>query len=228
MTADCASDQEFERTLGVGICMLQGMWMPTDLELLELWRAGDRHAGNLLVARHFQPVRSYFATRLPSQCEDLVQETFLQLLHGLHRFRAEASFPVYLFSIARNLLAGAFRRMYRAEIDPLVHSVIDLTGQRQSSLLAEREHLRLLLDSLRALSVADQELIEFYFIQRMSARVLGEMFEISEGAIRSRIRTALARLRTTYFKLAALPHDRELDERQLVEWMAELRSTLRA
>jgi RNA polymerase sigma-70 factor (ECF subfamily) len=201
--------------------------MATDLELLERWRAGDRSAGDLLLRRHFSDLRSYFVLKLPNQHEDLVQETFLQLQKNLDKFRAEASFHTYLFTIARNMLAGALRKKYRAEIDPISESLADVTGQRQSSLLAEREHMRLLLDALRLLPLAEQELLELYFVQRQPARVLGELYEATEGAIRSRIRTALGRLRTIYFELAAKPHDREVDEARLANWMIGLRNELR-
>jgi RNA polymerase sigma-70 factor (ECF subfamily) len=201
--------------------------MATDLELLERWRAGDRHAGNVLVGRHFLDLRAYFSVRFPTQHEDLVQETFLQLLKGLDNFRAEGSFGAYLFCIARNVLAGAFRKKYRVEVDPISDSLADITGQRQSTLLERREDLRLLLDSLRVLPLVEQELIELYFIQRLPARVLGELFKATEGAIRSRIRTTLGRLRSIYFDLAARPHDREIDDQQFAQWMSELRDELR-
>ncbi|MFV8750844.1 RNA polymerase sigma factor [Nannocystaceae bacterium ST9] len=201
--------------------------MATDLDLLERWRAGDRNAGNELAARYFPDLRTYFVLRLPSEHEDLVQETFSQLLKGLGNFRGEASFRTYLFRIARNLAAAAFRKRYRAQFDPISDSLVDLTGERQSSVLAERETWRLLLDSLRALSIDDQDLLELYFFQRLTARELGSLFGASEGAIRNRIRTTLQRLRTTYFELAARPHERDIDERQLGRWMLELRESLR-
>ncbi len=201
--------------------------MESDLALLERWRAGDRGAGNQLLARHFADLRTYFVLRLAAEHEDLVQETFWQLLRGLHRFRAESSFRTYLFHIARNVLAGAFRKKYRVEIDPISDSLADLTGEGHSSLLAERERLRLLLDSLRALTLDNQDLFELYYFQRLTARELGGLFEASEGAIRGRIRTALGHLRTTYFKLAALPHEREIDEDLLEKWLIELREEIR-
>jgi RNA polymerase sigma-70 factor (ECF subfamily) len=228
VAGDCASDQGSDCTLAGDIRVLQDTRMSSvDLELLARWRAGDRRAGNQLIERHFLDLRAYFSLRIPTQYEDLVQETFLQLLKGLDNFRGDAAFHTYLFRIARNVLAAAFRRKYRAEVDPISDSLADVTGQRQSSIMAEREHLRLLLDSLRQLPLAEQELIELYFVQRLPARVLGELFEATEGAIRSRIRTTVGRLRTIYFELAATPHEREVDEQQLVVWMTELRQELR-
>jgi RNA polymerase sigma-70 factor (ECF subfamily) len=180
----------------------------------------------LLLRRHFSDLRSYFVLKLPNQHEDLVQETFLQLQKSLHNFRADASFHAYLFTIARNVLAGALRKKYRAQVDPISESLADVTGERQSSLMAEREHVRLLLDALRRLPLAEQELLELYFVQRQPARVLGELYEASEGAIRSRIRTALGRVRRIYVELAAKPHDREIDEARIAQWMIGLRKEL--
>jgi RNA polymerase sigma-70 factor (ECF subfamily) len=202
------------------------MRMATDLELLERWRAGDRSAGDLLLRGYFPDLRSYFVLKLPNQHEDLVQETFLQLQKSLPNFRAAASFHAYLFTIARNVLAAAFRKKYRAEIDPISESFADDTGERQSSIMAEREHVQLLLDALRRLPLAEQELLELYFVQRLPARVIAELYEATEGAIRTRIRTALGRVRKIYSDLAAKPHDREMDEGRIAKWMIGLRREL--
>lgn len=201
--------------------------MATDLELLERWRAGDRRAGNELLGRHFVDLRTYFLLRLPGEHEDLQQETFSRLVKGIERFRGDASVRTYLFRIARNVLAEALRKRYRAEFDPITTSLVDLTGAAQSSILAERERYRLLLDSLRALPLDEQDLVELYFFQRLTGRELEQIFELSEGGVRSRIRTSLASLRTIYFRLAARPHEREIDEHQLGRWMLELREEVR-
>lgn len=200
--------------------------MATDLELLERWRQGDRRAGNELIGRYFVDLRIYFWTRVPGEHEDLVQETFAAVLKGLHKFRAECAFKTYLYSIAYNLLAGHLRKRYRASFSPISDSLIDLTGQRQSSMLAERERHRLLLDSLRSLSLDDQDLLEHYYFERLTAPQLSELLGISIGGVRARIRTALGRLRLAYFKLAAIPHEREFDEAQLEAWLRELRDDL--
>jgi RNA polymerase sigma-70 factor (ECF subfamily) len=132
-----------------------------------------------------------------------------------------------LFRIARNVLCEALRRRYRAEFDPIVSSLADATGQSQSTIMIEREHLRLLLDSLRALPLDEQDLLELYFFQRIPAGELAGVFGITEGGVRSRIRKYLDNLRRRHHELARRPHEREIDDTQLGRWMLELRELVR-
>lgn len=201
--------------------------MESDEELLERWRSGDREAGSGLIRRHFLDVRTYFRLRLPGEYEDLVQETFTRLSRSLANFRGDASFRTYLFRIARNVLAEALRRRYRPEFDPIVSSIVDLTGASQGTIMIEREHLRLLFDSLRALPLEQQDLIELYCFQRIPARQLAGVFGLTEGGVRGRIRDAINNLRRIYHRLARRPHELELDDQELSRWLKELRELVR-
>jgi DNA-directed RNA polymerase specialized sigma24 family protein len=132
-----------------------------------------------------------------------------------------------LFRIARNVLAEALRRRYRADFDPIVSSIVDLTGASQGTIMIEREHLRLLFDSLRALPLEQQDLIELYCFQRIPARQLAGVFGLTEGGVRGRIRDAINNLRRIYHRLARRPHELELDDQELSRWLKELRELVR-
>ncbi len=201
-----------------------------DLELLERWRGGDKRAGNDLVRRHFPGVRAYCVNKVTTEYEDLVQETFARLIRARDRFRGEASFRVYLFQIARYVLLEHFRRRFRLgrDVDLLRDTVADLSGERHSSVLAVRERHRLLLDALRQLSFADQELLELYHWQELSAREVGEIYALSEETVRSRVRAAIKRLKKSYAELSAQPHDwGASSDDQCGEWLTQLRATIR-
>ena len=201
----------------------------SDIELLEAWRDGDRRAGNLLLRRHFPCVRTYFVNKLPSEHEDLVQETFARLVHARDRYRGEASFKTFLFRIARYVLAEHLRKRYRRgqQIEPASQAIAYLTDRRPSSVIAERETHRLLLDALRQVSLEDQDLLELYYWQDLTAREVGSLFELVESTIRSRIRAALERLRRAYLELGSAPHSRDLEVDDLEQWLHELRALTR-
>src|SRR5947208_14274142 len=63
--------------------------------LLERARAGDRHAIELLVARHRGPLQRWASGRLPRwargmvETQDLVQETLFQTFRKIETFRPE-------------------------------------------------------------------------------------------------------------------------------------------
>jgi len=197
-----------------------------DLELLEAWREGDMTAAKILLSRYFAGVRLYFLQRVSLEHEDLVQETFTRLVEVRERFRAEAPFRVYLFAIAQNVLYGHLRARYKLEaaIDfiEIDDSIVDLTGRRHSSLLAEKEEHRLLLDALRQLPLRYQELLELYYWQNMTGQELAELFHVSEATIRNRLRAALDAVRRRYQYLAAAPHQKDIDAEHVVAWLEEL------
>jgi RNA polymerase sigma factor (sigma-70 family) len=197
-----------------------------DLELLERWRSGDRAAGNRLVDRHFLGVRSYFMAKFAEDHEDLTQETFTRLAAGRDRFRGGCTFKAYLYSIARNVSHEYLRRRYKAAGVLEASTLVDLTGRRQSSLLAERESHRLLLDALRRLTLEQQELVELHYWQRLTGAELGQVYERPESTIRGRIRTALKQLSVLYRELAGKAHSRELTEAGIEQWLEDLRGQL--
>jgi RNA polymerase sigma factor (sigma-70 family) len=195
----------------------------SDIELLERWRAGDVRAGNELVTRHFPGVRAYFVNKLASEYEDLMQETFTRLVSARDQFRGEASFRTYLFRIARYVLAEHLRKRYRGRsFEPASSSIADITERRPSSVIAEREAHRLLLDALRQVALDDQDLLELYYWQGLTACEVGSLFEIGESTVRSRIRAALERVRRAYVALSDAPHSRELEIDDVERWLGEL------
>ena len=199
-----------------------------DLELLKRWREGDRRAGDQLVRRHFPGVRLYFLGRYPQEHEDLVQETFSRLAKARDAFRGSSTFKTYLFRIARYVGYEHLRTRYELKdaLVPMSSSLVDLRGRRPSSILAEREDHRLLLDALPHLKLEQQELIELYYWQRLTAKEIAEVIEIPEATVRSRIRLARKRLAKLHRKLGQQEHEREVDEHEIEQWLEELREEL--
>jgi RNA polymerase sigma factor (sigma-70 family) len=197
-----------------------------DLELLEQWRAGHSAAGDQLVQRHFIGVRGYFIAKFAQDHEDLTQETFSRLVAGRDRFRGGSTFKAYLYSIARNVSHEYLRKRYKLAVPLETASLAELTGRRLSSILAEREEHRMLLDALRRLPLEQQELLELHYWQRLSGTELGEIYERPESTIRGRLRTALKQLGRTYHELGQQPHARELSSGEIEAWMQTLREQL--
>ncbi len=84
----------------------------TDASLIGAYRAGDQRAAAALVARHGPPLGRYLYSSGagPSDIDDFVQETFFRAFRSLERWRGEASFRNWLYTIAGNLLKDDYRR----------------------------------------------------------------------------------------------------------------------
>ncbi|MCA9707942.1 MAG: sigma-70 family RNA polymerase sigma factor [Myxococcales bacterium] len=198
-----------------------------DHELLLHWQGGDARAGEELARRYFVILRAYFLSKCPAEYEDLVSNTFLRLLAKRDGYRGESSFRVYLFGMARMILLEHFRALRRdGRFEPMESSVVDMQGGRMSSILGERARHRLLFDALRHLELREQELLELYYWQHLTAGEIAQLHEVVEPTVRSRIRAALKRLTKTYAELAGRTHARDLDEDVLEQWLGELREQL--
>lgn len=199
------------------------MTVDPDLEVFARWRGGDSKAGNELYLRHYKAIRRFFIMRFPGESEeDFMQETFARVVSNRDKFLGESTFKTYLFRIAKYVGDEHLRKRYRAggHFERASSSLVDLTGRRPSSLLGEREHLGLLFQSIRSLSVEQQELLEAYFMQDLPAKEVAAALEIPVGTVRSRLRLARKRLQQIYSELSGQPH--EVDEDQLREWILDL------
>jgi RNA polymerase sigma factor (sigma-70 family) len=165
--------------------------MPSDLELLRAWRAGDRRAGSELFTRHFDSVRRFFLNKIDTGVEDLVQRTFVACVESRDRFREDASFRTYLFAIAHNLLKESYRSKRRnaREVDFERDSIADL-GAGPTSLVAARHQEQLVVHALRQIPIEAQVLLELYYWEELTGAELAVILAIPEDTVRSRIRKA--------------------------------------
>ena len=76
---------------------------------------GDERAFRELVERHQHAVVGTIAKMLrdPTEAEDLAQQTFLRVWKHAKRWKPDAKFTTYLYTIARNLVYNESRRRSR-------------------------------------------------------------------------------------------------------------------
>jgi RNA polymerase sigma factor (sigma-70 family) len=199
----------------------------SDIELFRAWRAGDRQAGSLLFARHFDSIYRFFRNKLDGDIEDLVQRTFVACVEGRERFREESSFRTYLFAVAHNLLREHLRRKRRApaQLDLDSTSVVDL-GASPLTLVVARAEEKVLLQALRRIPVESQVILELYFWEKLTGAEIGAILGVVEDTARSRIRKAKKLLETMIRQLEAAPRDLESTLSNLDQWAEAVRGRL--
>jgi RNA polymerase sigma-70 factor, ECF subfamily len=86
-----------------------------DAALMLRVKQGDAAAFEELVEKYKQPVINllYRTVRDLAEAEDLAQNVFLQVYKSADRYRVEAKFTTWLFTIARNLSLNELRRRSR-------------------------------------------------------------------------------------------------------------------
>lgn len=203
--------------------------MSSDGELFRAWRAGDRQAGSLLFARHFDAIYRFFRNKLDGDIEDLVQRTFTACVEGRERFREEASFRTYLFAVAHNLLREHLRRRRRApellELDLESASAVDLGASPLSLVVAKTEE-RVLLQALRRIPMSSQVILELYFWEKLTGGEIGAFLDVPEDTARSRLRRAKQQLEAMIRHIEATPRDLESTLSNLEKWAEAVRRQL--
>ncbi len=170
--------------------------MRADMELLHAWREGDEHAGRELFARHFDSVFRFFRNKVDGVAEDLTQQTFLGCLKGREKFRGDASFRTYVFSIARKRLYTHYREQKQNGPAPLFDqvSVADLARPSPTAAIACRQEQRMLLRALRELPLDMQVALELHYWEDLKVREIAEILDVPSGTIKRRLQRARQQL----------------------------------
>jgi RNA polymerase sigma factor (sigma-70 family) len=162
-----------------------------DVQLLDAWIAGDKHAGNELVQRYYGVLYRFFANKVGAEVDDLVQQTMTGLLTGCSRFEGRSTFRAYLLSIARYQLYEFVRRKQRSnavlEYDTV--SAFDLSPS-PSTLASQRRDQTLLLEALRRIPLNFQIALELHYWEDLSGSELAEVLGVPVDTAYSRLRKA--------------------------------------
>lgn len=169
-----------------------------DFALIHRWRAGDARAGQALFARHFADIRRFFQAKCAPEADDLAQATFFACLRAKDRFRGDASFRTYLFTIARHELYRAERERRRAD------QRLDLARSATAALAPEGvvdhpiaqgdEHQRL-VGLLHQLPSEHRTLLELHYWEELEIQALVQRFGSPAVTIRGRLHRARKLLR---------------------------------
>ncbi len=78
--------------------------IPSDLDLVQRIKNGDRDAFNLLVLKYQRKVSRLVGrlVRNPDDADDVVQEAFIKAFRALPQFRGDSAFYTWLYRIAVN------------------------------------------------------------------------------------------------------------------------------
>jgi len=190
------------------------------------YQRGDVAAFAELVARHEKPLWSFLRrlTRDDSAAEDLLQETFMRVIHGASGWREDAKFQSWLYTIARNLCIDHARK--RKHVQPVsldgharsngdsappLHERLpsgDLGGER---LAQSRELAARLERAIAALPDAQREVFLMREVLDLPFAEIAQVVGASEPTIKSRMRYALERLRGELQEPSSDPPRAELE-----------------
>lgn len=175
---------------------MEGAIRETDEGLAERLQQGELEALEELFRRYARPIHGFFyrTTGSVPAAEDLTQEVFLRILRYRSSFRPGGTFRVWIYRIARNVLADERTRpSASASLDDLVREPVAESPSAMEN-LEHQEDRRLLREGLSRLDPADRELLVLTRFHRLKHAELAELFDCSTGAVKVRAHRALKRL----------------------------------
>lgn len=158
---------------------------PSDLELVEAVRGGDRRAYDLLVDRHLQAVYSVAVRILGHACdaEDIAQDTFLRAYERLDLFDSRWSFRNWLLKISSNLAINRIRSRGRERKLQLKMAAEDeATSERDSADLPGPRDWAYWLDQIDETQRAAIVLFHFH---EMPYTEIAEVLQVPVNTVRT-------------------------------------------
>ena len=173
-----------------------------DHALMERIGAGDHAAFRKLVERHQNAVIGTVAKMLgnSSDAEDISQQVFLRIWRNAKRYRPDAKFTTYLFTITRNLVFNETRRRGRKkevssdEREENSHHLIEENPDRQPDAeLLQAELQRAVDDAIALLPETQRMAVVLRRYEQLSYEEIADVLNLSVSAVKS----LLFRARTT-------------------------------
>ena len=174
-----------------------------DFVLMERIGGGDHAAFRDLVERHQHAVIGTVAKMLgnASESEDIAQQVFLRIWKNAKRYRPDAKFTTYLFTITRNLVFNETRRKSRKkevssdEREENSNLLIEASPDRQpDSELLQAELQRAVDDAIASLPEAQRMAVVLRRYEQLSYEEIAGVLNLSVSAVKSllfRARTSL-------------------------------------
>ena len=173
---------------------------------------GDHAAFRQLVERHQNAVVGTVAKMLgnPSEAEDISQQVFLRIWRNAKRYRPEAKFTTYLYTITRNLVFNETRRRGRKkevssdEREENAHLTISENPDRQPDAELLQSELQQAVDAAIATLPDTQRMaVVLRRYEQLSYEEIAEVLHLSVSAVKSllfRARTALRESLNSYLE----------------------------
>ena len=183
----------------------------TDEALMLRYQAGDAAAFDELYARHRGGLYRFITRqcRVRERAEEIFQDVWMSLIQATERYRVEAQFRTWLYTVAHNKLMDYFRGNARSEAVLFeVKNTDDESGERAATIegvanrteepmvqAESRQQGAAILKVLEGLPAPQREAFLLYEEGGLSVDEIAQATGVSFEAAKSRLRYAVAKLR---------------------------------
>ena len=174
----------------------------SDEQLMLAYAGGDAAAFDALYARHKGPLFRFVlrSVKAHAQAEELFQEIWMRAIEARVRYRPEAKFTTWLYTIAHNRLVDHWRAkgLSLVSLDDEEHAaaepVAPPSAEPHANLEASRAAARL-SEAIAALPLVQREAFLMHLEGDLTAAEIAAATGTNEEAAKSRLRYATAKLK---------------------------------
>ena len=178
----------------------------TDEEVMLRLKAGEDDALDVLLARYRRPIMHHLYRMVhdPSRAEELAQDVFLRVFRARGSYKPKAKFSTWLFHIATNVGLNALRDGRRreekefsadTEEGAVIASRISSREPTPESLVLDSERSAGIRRAVDVLPEKQRMAVLLHKYQGLDYVEIGEVLEVSPGALKSLLFRAYERLR---------------------------------
>jgi RNA polymerase sigma-70 factor (ECF subfamily) len=170
---------------------------PGDETLACQARQGCAESFEALMRRYQAPVLHFLRHRgCGAEAEDVLQETFVRAYTNLHRYRPQAKFAPWLFTIARRLSINHHRRMGPERQREAVDGLACSSPGPMERLADEESRQRLWDEAARVLSEGEYTAVWLHYVEQMPAREIAVVLGRTWVGVKTLLFRARRRLAT--------------------------------
>lgn len=174
-------------------------WLGLDDDILiRTFLKGDETAFEVLFKKYRDQVARlvYSISKQESLVDDVVQEVFLLVYRHLPKFRQQAAFKTWIYRITFNETlrqlnkAKKWQSLPEGEMEPAnVPStlVIFESGDSPERVLINGQKRAIVQNALKAIKPAHRAILILYYLEDLSVQEIGQILEIPEGSVKSRL-----------------------------------------
>ena len=192
------SDTETSASGVAGAVAAPAMRIDSDAILIRRHLNGDARAFEVLFKKYQTPIFNLVSRMVNGEdAYDLTQDVFCNALRALHKFRGEAKFSTWLYSIARNVCLNHLRRdslITEESLEGMSEGqpnaeLPDLSADVQA--IAETRELQRLVNSVLATLPPEQRvLIVLRDFEQLSYEEISQIEGVSVSNVKSRLHRA--------------------------------------
>lgn len=172
-------------------------------ELAQEAKVGNKAAIELLFRRTYQDIfiLIHWKTRDYHLAWDLAQETYIKMMLNINIYDpANGDFKKWLIRIAINVVNDYFRSksFHKKELEEKLDPEQPQSGDLLDGIII-REQKKLLMQSINRLPELQRDAMLLKFIHGLKFREIGDILNISESTVKSRVRLGLIKLKEDYW-----------------------------